>query len=85
VSNPAVPGDITAPYALIGPNIGTGEFNISEGIYGGAFGDLQINAVYANGATPLPNTFAFFATGLCVLALLGWRRKRKNAAAMAVA
>ena len=31
--------------------------------------------------TPLPGALPLFATGLGVLGLLGWRRKRKNAAA----
>jgi len=35
--------------------------------------------------TPLPAAFPLFATGLCALGLLGWRRKRKNAAALAAA
>jgi hypothetical protein len=34
-------------------------------------------------ATPLPATFPLFATGFAGLGLLGWRRKRKNAAALA--
>jgi hypothetical protein len=33
--------------------------------------------------TPLPAAFPLFATGLGALGLLGWRRKRKNAAAIA--
>jgi hypothetical protein len=32
------------------------------------------------GATPLPAALPLFATGLGALGLLGWRRKRKNAA-----
>jgi hypothetical protein len=32
-------------------------------------------------ATPLPAAFPLFASGLGVMGLLGWRRKRKNAAA----
>jgi len=36
-------------------------------------------------ATPLPAAFPLFATGLGAMALLGWRRKRKNAAVIAVA
>jgi hypothetical protein len=32
-------------------------------------------------ATPLPSTFVLFGSGLSVLGLLSWRRKRKNAAA----
>ena len=33
------------------------------------------------GTTPLPAALPLFATGLGALGLLGWRRKRKNAAA----
>jgi hypothetical protein len=36
-------------------------------------------------ATPLPAALPLFATGLGGLGLLGWRRKRKNAAAIAAA
>jgi len=36
-------------------------------------------------ATPLPAALPLFATGLGVLGLLGWSRKRKNAAAFATA
>ena len=36
-------------------------------------------------ATPLPAALPLFATGLGALSLLGWRRKRKNAAALAAA
>jgi hypothetical protein len=32
-------------------------------------------------ATPVPATLPLFAGGLGALGLLGWRRKRKNAAA----
>jgi hypothetical protein len=35
--------------------------------------------------TPLPAALPLFATGLGVMGLLGWRRKRKNAAALAAA
>jgi hypothetical protein len=35
--------------------------------------------------TPLPAAFPLFATGLGALGLLGWRRKRKNAAALSAA
>jgi len=36
-------------------------------------------------ATPLPAAFPLFGTGLGAMGLLGWRRKRKNAAATAAA
>jgi hypothetical protein len=32
--------------------------------------------------TPIPSSVALFATGLGALSLFGWRRKRKNAAAL---
>jgi len=35
--------------------------------------------------TPLPAALPLFATGLGALGLLGWRRKRKSAAALAAA
>jgi hypothetical protein len=35
--------------------------------------------------TPLPAALPLFATGLGALGLLGWRRKRKSAAAIAAA
>jgi hypothetical protein len=36
-------------------------------------------------ATPVPAALPLFATGLGALGLLGWRRKRKNVAAIAAA
>jgi hypothetical protein len=33
--------------------------------------------------TPLPATLPLFLSGLCAMGLIGWRRKRKNAAAIA--
>ncbi len=36
-------------------------------------------------ATPLPATLSLFATGLGAMGLFGWRRKRKNASAIAAA
>ena len=37
------------------------------------------------GGTPLPAALPLFASGLGALGMLGWRRKRKNAAAIAAA
>jgi hypothetical protein len=45
-------------------------------------GDWEITL---QAATPLPATLPLFATGLGALGLFGWRRKRKNAAAMIAA
>lgn len=40
---------------------------------------------FPTSATPLPAALPLFAAGLSATGLLGWRRKRKNAAAVAVA
>ena len=48
--------------------VSTTNDDLGFALYGGA------------GATPLPAALPLFATGLGVLALLGWRRKRKAAA-----
>jgi PEP-CTERM motif len=55
---------------------------VPDVIYNAVFevdGDINPSAV------PLPATLPLFATGLGALGLLGWRRKRKNAAAMIAA
>jgi hypothetical protein len=41
-----------------------------------------VKITFAN-AVPLPGALSLFASGLAGLGLLGWRRKRKNAAAVA--
>jgi hypothetical protein len=46
--------------------------------------DISVTAA-AVGVTPLPAALPLFATGLGALGLLGWRRTRKNAAAVAAA
>jgi hypothetical protein len=47
-------------------------------------GDISIFDVsFAPAATPLPAALPLFATGLGAMGLLGWRRKRKNTAAIA--
>jgi hypothetical protein len=44
-------------------------------------GDIEIAAATV-GTTPLPAALPLFATGLGAMGLFGWRRKRKNAAAL---
>jgi len=46
--------------------------------------DISFN-LDPTGATPLPAALPLFASGLGAMGLLGWRRKRKNAAAIAAA
>jgi hypothetical protein len=49
-------------------------------------GDLLSHSIGTSAsATPLPAALPLYATGLGALALLRWRRKRKNAAAIAAA
>ena len=47
-----------------------------------ALDDVTVTAV---SATPLPAALPLFASGLGALGLFGWRRKRKNASAIAAA
>jgi len=53
---------------------------------GGSWNWLPGGTVTLTGpaATPLPAALPLFSTGLGALGLLGWRRKRKNAALAAV-
>ena len=49
-------------------------------------GDLStVSTFFSPAATPLPAALPLFATGLGVMGLFGWRKKRKNAAALAAA
>jgi hypothetical protein len=45
--------------------------------------ELELVSAYDLTTTPLPAALPLFASGLGVIGLLGWRRKRKNAAALA--
>jgi hypothetical protein len=47
-----------------------------------ALDDVTVTSV---SATPLPAALPLFASGLGALGLFGWRRKRKNASAIAAA
>jgi hypothetical protein len=91
-ANTAIPGAITTAFALSGANIGSGLFSFvsSPGVgFCGSFsfpcvnGSLQIESIAVLVVTPLPASLPLFATGLGALGLLGWRRKRKAAAAIA--
>jgi hypothetical protein len=46
-------------------------------------GNVLLGSVPA--ATPLPAALPLFGTALGIMGLLGWRRKRKNVSAIAVA
>jgi hypothetical protein len=51
----------------------------------GPNGGALVTFVSDPGPVPLPAALPLFATGLGVMGLFGWRRKRKNAAALAAA
>jgi hypothetical protein len=57
-------------------------YSASLTITSGALHDFQQDRIGVN-VVPLPAALPLFATGLGALGLLGWRRKRKNAAALA--
>jgi hypothetical protein len=57
-----------------------------DGIAGLALADSGHNyssAAIGPSTTPIPAALPLFASGLGALGLLGWRRKRKNVAAIA--
>jgi hypothetical protein len=57
-----------------------------EGVEAGFVENGVTNTQYAGfAATPLPAALPLFAAGFGGLGLLGWRRKRKNAAAVTTA
>ncbi len=78
-------GDFLDPNGTIQVN----EATIDGRLFGGDSNDLQITSggqVDAPlDATPLPAALPLFASGLGALGLFGWRRKRKNTAAIAAA
>ncbi len=59
-----------------------GVFNLDSGVTANDPGTFLVNNQFLppTNATPLPAALPLFATGLGALGLLGWRRKRKNAA-----
>jgi hypothetical protein len=75
---------------LVGPcpGGGGGQYAVTNPSYPFAyFVDLSGSLVTSTPppTTPLPAALPLFATGLGALGLLGWRRKRKNTAALAAA
>jgi len=75
-------GPIDAPPGTLTPTFGGGFFATAGGnlVFTGS-DSLSFTADVS--ATPIPATLPLFATGFGALGLLGWRRKRKNAAALA--
>jgi len=57
----------------------------TPGVYNVGPISMSSDAVLTVSETPLPAALPLFASGLGALGLLGWRRKRKHAAAIAAA
>jgi hypothetical protein len=68
----ALGGAVTMDTNTISNNCGNSETSADFGSRG-----------FSGGSTPLPAALPLFATGLGAFGLLGWRRKRKSAAAIA--
>jgi hypothetical protein len=80
--NAAIPGDIAQPFSLSGTYIGEGSFAFYDKAcsdrVGCADGTLLSESIVVTAdETPLPATLPLFTTGLGVLSLLGWNRRRK--------
>ena len=79
-----VSGGAENDFLIVGPNQLVADFDClgceasySPELFGGI---VVATEVAGTGATPLPAALPLFGTGLGVLGLLGWRRKRKAAA-----
>lgn len=81
VGNPSITffNSSAQTYTLIGPDIASLVFSENVGSAGNylAFDDLTMSQ------TPLPAALPLFASGLGVMGLFGWRRKRKAQAVVA--
>lgn len=82
--------DYDAAGSNIGPYAGYAGGSSWYGVAGYTAVDTSVSSsgdysTWSNAATPLPAALPLFATGLGALGLLGWRRKRKAAAALAAA
>jgi hypothetical protein len=90
-----ITGDSASPLLIGARDAGDGRNFTVDGlindaaIWTRALGNGEIAQIYNNGtgldlaATPVPAALPLFATGLAGLGLFGWRRKRKDAAAIA--
>jgi len=82
---PSLSSNLTTPSFYVIFSALSGSYEILQAIEAGGFYDStsvydRAPTLSAIAATPLPAALPLFATGLGALGLLGWRRKRKNAA-----
>ncbi len=84
-NNSAIPGYncvATSPYCIMGPGSTAAGGGLDE--EGNPIDPVSaVDFSLTVAPTPLPAALPLFATGLGALGLLGWRRKRKSAAAAA--
>ena len=67
------------------PDLSGGDVSAEIFLYPASHDGHNLQQGTWSGPTPLPAALPLFASGLGALGLLGWRRKRKNAAAIAAA
>lgn len=83
--NPGPTSPTTSTATYTGPT-GTFAFQLVYGECCGGPAVLQVDLPFqAAGPVPVPAALPLFASGLGMMGLFGWRRKRKNAAALAAA
>ena len=74
LSNPAIPGDITASFVLEGIGIGTGAFLSVPAAGGTDEAAFRIDSAIVN-PIPLPAALPLFAAGLGIVTFLARRKK----------
>ena len=70
---------------ISGPGVAAEFLDNQNGVKDNLNGPYQMQVPTEIAATPLPATLPLFATSIFAMGLFGWRRKRKNAAAIAAA
>jgi hypothetical protein len=78
VETPGVWQDVGVPFGIDANRV----LFVSDG---DPSNECSVSCQDTGAAAPLPTALPLFATGLGAMGLLGWRRKRKNAAALAAA
>jgi hypothetical protein len=78
-TNVAIPESIFASYSVLTGLNGGGNFLVSEGTQGGAYGTLVLETLIVNGgsvaAVPEPSTWAMLLIGFAAIGVMTYRRK----------
>jgi len=78
-------GSSIVTIADLGTTVSDLNASFSDGLYATQFAQDHLVAPAVTSQTPLPAALPLFASGLGAMGLFGWRRKRKNAAALTAA